>query len=292
MTKWVVAAVLAAGPLALPALAEEDAAQSTILFDQRVSVEWQTWNWVGSGSSAGSLGYTSPMTVFTVTDRSGVLMGAATNVASNEARRREAEREAIKNDKRVYEWRHEEGHALEGTRFSFTVGMGGVSGLFANGGASSLGATSGAQAKMARLDLEGDIVSFGGGSLVFQTGTASYSAFVPGAVITNNSFNLGAFDWPLGLAYRWSPAFLPGLVIQPAANFNWLWAAYRGLNPGSGGPWDAHTMGVDVGYYLLPNVKIRGSYYLDRLPHDNLGWMQEGDMADLKAANVGLMMTF
>ena len=108
MTKWVVAAVLAAGPLALPALAEEDAAQSTILFDQRVSVEWQTWNWVGSGSSAGSLGYTSPMTVFTVTDRSGVLMGAATNVASNEARRREAEREAIKNDKRVYEWRHEE----------------------------------------------------------------------------------------------------------------------------------------------------------------------------------------
>ena len=61
MTKWVVAAVLAAGPLALPALAEEDAAQSTILFDQRVSVEWQTWNWVGSGSSAGSLGYTSPI---------------------------------------------------------------------------------------------------------------------------------------------------------------------------------------------------------------------------------------
>ncbi|MDB5101434.1 MAG: hypothetical protein JWM80_5855 [Cyanobacteria bacterium RYN_339] len=281
------AVLLVIGPLAAPALAE-DAPQA--LFDQRVSMEWQAWNWVGSGSNAGSLGYSTPMTVFTVTDRTGVLMGAATAAANNEGRRRSAEQDAIRNDKRSYSYDVEEGHALEGSRLSFTVGMGAVNGAFGGGNAAFLAKETGVMAKMARLDLEADIFEVGGGSFVFNTGIASWSAGVPGAVVTSNSFNLASFDLPLGLKYRWAPSFLPGLVIEPEANFNWLYTLASALNGGA--KWGAHTMGVDVGYYILPTVKVRASYYLDRLAHDKLDWMQDDDMADLKAANVGLMMTF
>jgi hypothetical protein len=226
-----------------------------------------------------------------VTDRSGALLGAATNVATNEANRRAAEREAIRKGEYRYSYDVAEAHALEGTRFSFSVGMGNANGIFAGGSPATLASTAGVVAKMARLDLEGDIVELGGGSFVFTTGIASWSAGVPGAIVTNNSFNLGTFDWPLGIKYRWSPSFLPGLVIQPEASFNWLYTAYTATN-GSGTKGDAHNVGVDVGYYVLPTVKIHGSYFLNSQAHDKVDWMQESDMVDMKAASLGVMATF
>lgn len=277
-------ALAALAPLGAPALA----AESETLFDQRASLEWQSWNWASPSSNA-SLGYSVPMTVFTVTDHSGAILGAGMAVAANEARRSQAERDAIREGKSSYTYAVEEGHAREGTRLGFSVGYGGIGSSTPSGtGVTATGA--GAYSRMARLFLEGDLFEVLGGAVVFNTGTAYWSAISPAAGTGGSALNIEAWNWPVEVRYRYAAPFLPGLVIEPSASFDWLYTAYYAVNGGA--RWDARNFGVEVGYHLLPSVKLRAGYFLNRLAHNQVSWMKTEEVVDMKSANVGLTLSF
>ncbi len=272
-------------PLAAPARAE-----SLTAFDQRASLEWQTWTWANPAGTD-KLTYSTPMTVFTIVDHTGAVFGAMRTVASNESRRRQAEDEAIRKGERRYTYLREEARPAEGSRFSFTVGQGGVSGTTGTGTAAAVTTGLTPTALMARIGLEGDIAEVLGGVFVFDAGIAYWTALAPSSGIrTNNTPNLTAWDWPLGLRWRYVAPFLPGLVIEPGINFNWLYTTYFAVNGGA--RWDARNMGVELGYHVVPQVKLRASYWLNRLAHEDVGWMKREDVVDMRNATLGVTLLF
>lgn len=280
----VLAAMLALG--AGPAFAADDA--PTTRFDLRSDFEYQSWNWASPSKNA-SVGFTTPMTTFTFVDHTGVLFGAALNVAKNESNRRMAEDDAIRHDQRTYTYTVEEAHAAEGTRFFFTVGRGGLSSPTFTGSGPNL-ANASTSMLMARLGVEGDVVELFDGVFVFSTSTGYWDAQVPGTA-TSSGEDVQAWNWPIQLRYRWSPRFLPGLVIEPEASFDWLWTLGHGVQ-GDGWNLDAHTFGVEAGYYLLPEVKLRAGYHLDRLGHNTVSWMTNTEVVDMHMATVGVTLDF
>jgi hypothetical protein len=292
-------ALLAALAVSLTASTPAFAAEEDATYDMRATLEYQSWGW---GAATGArLDYATPMTVFTVMDHSGAVFGATRTVAANEARRREAEREAIRKDQRSYTYEVEEARAAEGTRFGFSVGQAGILGATATNPAATgsvvpniSGATT--TTRFAKIHLEGDIVALGGGVFVFDSGVAYWSALAlpPGVTYTpantGNLMYIEAWNWPLGVRYRYSPAFLPGLTVEPSVNFDWLVTLANGVN----GKWgfDARNFGVEVGYQILPPVKLRAGYFINRLAHNAVPWMKNEEMVDMRNATVGATLFF
>lgn len=290
----VAAAITAATVATLAALgAPAFAAEGESAYDMRATLEYQSWSWVGAGGAR--LDYATPMTVFTVMDHTGGVLGALNTVAANEARRREAMREAIRKDQRSYTWVHEEARAAEGTRFGFSVGQSGMMGPTKSGAVPDMSAAI-TTTRYAKIHLEGDIFALGGGVFVFDSGVAYWSAlglptgtaYTPAA--RGSLLDIEAWNWPVGLRYRYRPPFVPGLAIEPSISFDWLYTLYSGLN----GNWnfDARVVGVEAAYYLNPSVKLRGGFSLNRLAHNAVPWMKIDEMVDMRSANLGATLYF
>lgn len=280
--------------LAAPAMAEEEDAN----FDMRASLEYQSWSWV-SPVTGTRLDYSTPMTVFTVMDHSGGVFGAVRAVSANETRRRQAEREAIRNDKRTYTYVVEEATPSEGTHLGFSVGVGpimGNSSSVGTGGAVPNLTGASLSARYAKIHLEGDIVQAGPGVLVFESGVAYWSALaLPAGVAetpqaTGNLMYIEAWNWPIGLRYRYRPTFVPGLEIMPSFNFDWLYTLYHGVN----GNWrfDARNFGLELGYYVNPQLKLRAGYFFNALAHNQVDWMRVEDVVGMRNATLGATLYF
>ena len=80
------------------------------------------------------------------------------------------------------------------------------------------------------------------------------------------------------------------LVIEPGINFNWLYTAYYAVNGGA--RWDARNMGVELGYHVVPQVKLRASYWLNRLAHEDVAWLKREDVVDMRNATLGVTLLF
>ncbi|MFP5500951.1 MAG: hypothetical protein ACLGIN_00590 [Candidatus Sericytochromatia bacterium] len=243
-------------------------AETPTMFDQRAGIEYQSWNW-------GQTQYVTPMRVFTVTDHTGALFGAMMNVAENEGRRVSAERSAILKGERTYTYQVSEARAREGTRFGFTVGTGDVA-------SSNVTATAGpASAIMASVTLAGDMFPAFGGVFTMNTALSYWMTRGLPSGSTNLPNEHTAWDWPIGITYRYAVPFLPSLVIEPGASFNWL----RTVGLGIDGDWnfDCRVVGVEAGYYVHPKLKVRAGYHLGRYANNDRKGPTLADMTNLSA---------
>lgn len=266
---------------AAPALA-----QTT--FEMRADLEYQNWNWASpSGGSAWT--YATPMTTFTILDHSGAIFGAVSTVARNESSRMAAESEAIRKGDRSYTYQVEEARAREGTKFGFSVGQGGLLGAARSGTGAPDITGQVATSRMARIYLGGDIVELFGGVLTFDSGVAYWSALTTTAAGAK-AVDIEAWNWPLGLSYRYAPSFLPGLVITPHANFDWLITLAGGVN----GRWnmDGRNFGLEAAYHVLPELKVRAAHSINRLGHNAVPWMKNEEMVDMQQTTLGVTMLF
>lgn len=251
------------------------AAETPAMFEQRAGIEYQSWNW-------GTVQYVTPMRVFTVSDHTGALFGAVMNVAENESRRSAAEREAILKRERTYTYRVSEAYAREGTRFGFTVGTGDVTQVV-GATAGAAGATS---AIMASVTLEGDMFAALGGVFTMNTALSYWMTRGLPSGSTNKANEFTAWDWPIGFTYRYAVPFLPSLVIEPEASFNWL----RTVGLGIDGDWnlDTRVLGVEAGYYVHPKLKVRAGYHLGRFANNDRKGPPLADMTSLSAGLTAL----
>lgn len=273
-------------PLALALLATTASpAFADTAFEMRASYEQQSFTWKSLSNNA-SLIYTAPMMTYTVIDHTGGVFGAAMAVSQTEGNRKMAEREAIRKGANSYSYVREAYRAREGTRFGFQVGQGGLTNPAAAGSGPII---TGGSSRMARILLEGDIADVGPGAIVFDTGVAFWGAtFTPTG--QTQAVDIEAWNWPLGLRYRWAAAFLPGLVIEPHANFDWLVSLAGAVN---GKPnFDARNFGVEVGYHVLPQVKLRLGYSLNRLAHNQVSWMKNEEIVDMTNLTAGATVLF
>ena len=266
-------ALVTAPIAAQPAQAAEEV---PVIFEQRAGFEMQSWDWGGTAS------YTAPMRVFTIIDHSGVLFGGLMAAAETESNRLSARNEAILKDERSYTYRVAEARRREGTRFGFSVGMGSLTGATTSIGGMTAPADGTANALQASLFLRGDLFPLLDGVFTFDTGLGYWRHEAAGATGSTSDFIFQAADWPIGLTYRYAPAFLPGLVIEPGYAINWLW----GLGQGD---WGYHSLGVEAGYFLHPRLKVRGGYHLRRLGND---LKAAGPAATMNSASAGLTAFF
>ena len=80
-------------------------------------------------------------------------------------------------------------------------------------------------------------------------------------------------------------------MIEPAASFDWLYTAGMAAN-GTGARWNAYDLGVEVGYHVLPGVKLRASYTLNHLAHDKVSWTKHDETVGMNNAAAGVTMLF